>query len=295
MDSKTFLANFEKIDDNYYDFTPLENVEFGASYKRKDKTQNNYVSLFFIYASKVTNAEDTRIPLQIRATYGVNTKDGISTISNSEIGLFKVNSFPIPFESKDDYFYDLKSNQFYKGNKCITAQELLQELYQIHTKPTKLFSGLFLRIKLYTWRVLMTAFYKKIFFLLSTVFFYVSKQKVTGDIWTTYFGSSIPTPSTGENNVKISEQQKTNIFGIEAPKRSIILFCILHFIVFLIFWLLNIKPLIVKAILNNNFILIIYIVSFIEITEFIISPVIPFFIRKIAMLHASAALKEITI
>jgi len=78
---------------------------------------------------------------------------------------------------------------------------------------------------------------------------------------------------------------KVPVFGFDAPVWPIFTYCSINIIIFLLFSFLNIKPLFIKTILNNNFLSICYLISSFTIFQLITPMILRKTIIKLAVMY----------
>lgn len=156
MESKTnnikneFLRKFADFEKHgFYDFIEFREENIGFTIKKKLKREEENASIIIVGIRNQGSLE--RIPLYIRAIYGKEGDEGITIRSQRETKL----TDPINIDSQNEYFYDISEQKLYKNNKEINQFQLLNEIYELHIKPTKFLKGLFLRTKIWFYRILL--------------------------------------------------------------------------------------------------------------------------------------------
>ncbi|MFA5061751.1 MAG: hypothetical protein WC526_01230 [Patescibacteria group bacterium] len=293
MENQDFIKDFN-IGTNglFLNLTPLKDCKFGFSIIRK-MGSDDWGSIFYIYISNENVLKDGNIkPLSIRVSYGkLKEDDKGSYISLSNQDKIKKVTGPIDFTSNDEYFYDVILNKFYKKNKEITANMLLDELYLLHTKPTMPLKGFKLRLKLLFWRVIITDIIKFISDCFQWLLLIISGTKFT-DIWSRIMKND-KIYNSPESNNQFGEPEKWDLLGFKAPFWPIAFFCILHFILYIIFWKMDYKPNFIITILKNNFLTLIYTISFLALLDRVLPKTLKFLINKTSNLYLKISLKSI--
>lgn len=292
-----FIKNFNfALRKDYLEPTPLNDVKFGFSVIKKMQP-SGYGSIFYIYLKndELENNKEKK-SLHIRTTYGnLIEEEGrkfIQRTSETEKNIEKVIG-PIDFTSDNDFFYDIKENQFYQKDKKITPDELLDKIYQIHIKPTRFFKGFIIRLRLFIWRVLIIFLVKLISDVFQCLLFLISGTKFD-DIYTRIFSAN-KIDNISQNSNKFKEPEKGDLFGFKAPLWPITFFCAFHFIFYVIFWLKNYKSEFIVTILENNFLTVIYTILFLVILERFLPKILKFLINKTSQLYFNLSFKRIKI
>lgn len=140
----------------YYGFTPLRDAKSGFSVKRKydkgvrfrpQKNSKGVVTEFCcIWIAVIESEADTSRLQKLFIKVAIYNEMGIveSQLDTSEprrATLFD----PIEFKSHDEYVYDPEFDSFSKNGKSVTGNELFDELYEKHVRPTKPIRGFKLR------------------------------------------------------------------------------------------------------------------------------------------------------
>lgn len=168
---------------------------------------------------------------------------------NSKMTVLLISKNEILFNPINRTFYYKKTKRIYSTRDLVAHLQHVQFhipiLYRIEVL-------LFIRLKV--------RLFKSISNLLECILYFISGEKVGHEYESRFFiidstkeygGIVKPTPSVS---------LKIPIFGVDAPIWSIVSYCFVHLSGFIIFYLLKVKPLIIKAILDNNFVSICYLV-----------------------------------
>src|SRR6266481_5137319 len=159
---REFISEFKLPFSGFGNPVEFTDDTFGFSVVREHP--NGYTSIFKVFILKdALKADDPILPIIITGSYGKKSGDSIILSSSSE----KISKLfdPIELRSDGDFFYCVSDKTFllerflFKKRK-IDAQEILQKIYELHIKPTRPFRGLWLRIKLFLWRVAIIGFLK---------------------------------------------------------------------------------------------------------------------------------------
>ena len=269
---------FDNIGDSFYDMTPYINNFPGISIKKKIGDNENASMISIRITNKKYKDDDNKKIIDIRVTYGKDSENGI-TIR----GKYKVTE-PVDLESTNDYYFDLITEKFYlnRKDKEIKPLELLNEIYNQHIKPTKSSKGLYLRLKLLFWKIII----KQSLYYISKSFSFLYLI-ITGDKYeyTPIFGiekindrivnSSMP--DFIEKNIETDEKTKVKFIGFTVSKYLITSYSIIHLIIFFLLYITNVKPLFITTIFKNTFLMTIYIVFSLSVYE----TILPKLLRKI--------------
>lgn len=285
-----FIALLEQK--GYYDFVSFtDGIGFGV-YKKFRESDENHTTLLRV---GISNNNEEKKPLSASAVYGVETEEGVRLRNGNEIFI----NDPIDMESRSDYFYDLKDKTLFKKNEKITPEELIDDIYNIHIKPTKLVKGFSLRIKIRFWRIwlpfIFTALSKTCYYLLLTISGnrytfepFVEEEKINDEIISTR--STIHKVKEKES---LKESKKFHFFDYEASRWSIIFYSLLHLALYGYFSYIDYKPVLITTVLKNNFLIIIYVVCTLGILESVIPAILMFLIKHSSKLSFRSEIRNI--
>ncbi len=290
-----FVSKFKDLLEKkgFHGFTPFtQGVGFGV-YKKLRDSDIDRVTLFRVGISD-DNANG-KLPLSAGASYGVMSDYGVRLRNGEEIFI----NDPVDMESRNDYFYDTKTKTLFKKDRQITPEELIDDIYNLHIKPTKVVRGFLLRIKLRIWRTWLPF----IFTSLSNIFHYllliisgnrytfepfVEEEKINNEI--------ISTKSTlhkVKEKESLQESKKFHFFDYEASRWSIVFYSLVHLALYSYFFYINYKPAYITTILENNFLIIIYVVCSLWMLESIIPLIFMFLIKRFSKLAFYSEIKNI--
>lgn len=296
-ENKLFIEKFHPEKFGFFDLTSFTNVDIGFNVKKKlNEKDNNNVSLLSIYISKRTYPEtkNFKLPLSVHATYGRNAEGGgVYIRKNPKI------TEPIDLESANTYYYDVVSKEFLTGNKNITADDLLNEVYEKHIITTKINKGFSVIAYLWFWKVLIKNTFKSIF-----KGFYCLLFIISGDRFT--YEPILETEKLNDKVIKskfekisndmrdnLKESEKFDFLGYKASRWSIIFYSLLHFILYMVFFFIGYKPIFLTTILKNNFLLLIYVILTLWIIEVAMTKIFKIAIRFFSKLSFKAEFKTI--
>lgn len=297
--------NFEKF--GFYDPMELTDTDVGFSFKKDFKDIKDHVSLFHLLIPN-NSFRDTRIkrkPILVTVVYGKKTDYGVSMrqLESSKL------SEPIDLNFTDEFFYDIDTKKFYKGNKEIEAEDILKEVYEKHIKPSRYFIGFFLRLKFRFWRFVLPS----IFSFISKIFHYFLLV-ISGDRYSYEFlfeeenlnGEIISSKSdlrmerqmrnqTAAGKEKEKEAKKIEFFGIDVPKWPIVFYSILHLSIYAFLKYFGCSTTAIEDFLNNSFLVVLYVIVSFWIVETILPIILKWFVRFFSTLSARSLYKNLSV
>lgn len=287
--NQKFKGQFELPTDSF--LNPVDFIDaFGFSTLKKHK--NNYVSVFSVILSKEHLASDNPLkPIQINVSYGKETDRGILTASSSEKikGMFD----PIDLVSSDDFFYNIETGDFFHKDSKVKAKYILEYIDKLHIKSTKPFRGLWLRVKLIFWRVVVLWLIKILSGLFVRILNLITGAKVSKNIWNRVVSQDRIEKEI--NSPEIIEGKTIDFFGYKASARAIIFYCYLHLSLYIFFSIYNFRPNVLMVLFKNNFLTIIYIISSLSLVEIVLPNILKFFIKKTSILFLKVVDKKIKV
>lgn len=304
-----FLSAFNLEGNGFYKPVFLSDVKvgFGAlrdlDSKIKEKLNiiegKEYKTLLHIYIKDedLDNEKIQKKPLVIKAHFNLSSGEDLF---REQFDFIKKHRYqPVDLVSRD-YFYDTEKNIFYnnKGD-IISAEQILAQIYNLHIKTSKLFLGFYLRIKLFFWRSLLPFFFKCVYQLFVGILYIISGEKCTYDIIKNYvdtlYFKNTEEHTKREPKLNLTENKKITIFGYSASPWAICAYCVFHFLIYTIMYLLKYKPDYIKYLLTNNFAIIIYVIPTLSFFEAILPKIIKYFIKQFTLLAFNFSAKEIKI
>lgn len=267
MENEKIEKLFSKFDFDKYGFkNPVFYNDGSMGFSiRKDSANNNGNATqlsVYVYENDTNSKNSNRKPLIINTTYGIVTSDGGIRIRSNP----KLND-PIDFESSGTFCYDIVNGDFYKENENISANKIIDEIYKKHIKSTKPFFGLWLRLKIFFWKLLLSALFKFISDTFCFLLYVVSgdrysyapffeEETLNGEI----IKSRLDIPRIIKAKEEVKKSKKILLLGYDAPYWPIIFYAILHGLLYLVFMHYNYKPILITTLLKNNFLTIIYVI-----------------------------------
>lgn len=256
-------------------------------------SDKEYITLIHIYIpEKEMEMEESKKPLVIRASFHLY-RDEKFYIDDSHIP--NKRRKPIDLVSRDEYYYVIESGKFFdKKNKEVSANEILNQVYELHIKPSKFWKGLFLRSKMHFKN--LKAFLIKLFSnFLASILFLINGTKVTENILARYYDDDKSMVMGNRSVTDAKESPKTTIFGYSAHIRPLISYSILHLFIFIFFFFKAYKPELIKLVFTNNFLTVLYVVVSLSFFESLLPKILLRLIKWTTDLHMRILFKEIKI
>ncbi len=277
---------------------PVEFIDENFGFSVLKEYGDGYASLLSIFISKKDLEKNNDLfPLTITANYGKKTESGLMYASSSE----KVKKIfdPIDLVSTNDFYYNKLTKTFlYKkfiiGICDIKPKNILSKINKLHEKPTRPFLGLWLRIKIVFWRLLVTNILKFISKVLIFILYICSGTLFKSDIWSRIiFPDKVEKESV--TSTIFTDKRSIDFFGYQASAWSITVYCLIHFLVYVLFFLMKLRPDFVKIIIENSFITIIYVVVTLTVFDVLLPKLLKYMIRKTDNLFHITSYKRIKI
>ncbi len=250
-----------------------------------------WIALINVYLEKNwTKTQDNMKSIHGRVVLTIDSNDNqYLMIDKRKFGA----NIPIDIYSKDEYFFDINTNKFYKCSSEITFKNIVDELFNLHLKTTKPISGFILRLKIMLFNFLeqSTLFLAKFIAFICYILF---GEKVPYDFFSEYMQKKDITEPT-----PIKKSKKISIFGYEASVHLISFFCLCHLIIFVSAQFYQWNNPIIISIFNNNFLTLAYSILVLYILEEYMHPslkgVLKWLISIARNLHEKLEGKEIKI
>lgn len=245
-----FKTKFELPRGGFYEPVDLQDTELGFSvYKdQKHLGRDDFKSIFKVYIRKDDfKKEGDKKPVTITVSYGRKTGDGI-IVNTSDFSDFKRElNWPVELISRDDFFYNINTHDFYHGEKIISAARVLDLINEWHIKPTKKYKGFWLRMKMRFFHTILSGILKILFYIVSGIQYLASGEKVN-------FYFKVEDSVTPKNKLG----KKIKIFEYEVELWIAVLYSIFHLLIYSIFFLYNFWPSFLINIFHNGFLTVIY-------------------------------------
>lgn len=300
---KKFIGKFNLNKFGFTDVAPFSDGGIGFSARKSFKGNNIYKTQLsiFVYVESQVSKNSNRKPLIIHATYGEPTEGGIRIRSNPKI------SDPIDLESRDSYFYDVETGEFYKKNKKTCAEKIIDEIYSKHIKSTQIVRGLWLNFKILFWKFFLRSLFShtsKFFCWMLCIISgdkysyepFFEEETLNGKIIKSRFRPPVEITNQGEKvRENFEESSKIDFFNYKVRHWPIVFYSILHGIMYIIFMLKSYKPLIITAIFKNNFLTVIYVIVTLWFLETIVPKSFIFLIKFFSRLSFVSHNKSISI
>lgn len=260
--------------------TPLIDA-FGFSVRKKnenDDTENISVITVYIRQEDIENSEPLK-SIHMRAYYGKPAPEGGIYIRDQH----KI-SEPVDITS-DEYIYNISNSKLFIKNKEISGCAIINKFYNAHIRPTRLLKGIWIRAKLFFWRIALYRFFK----LLADTFHYslllisgdrytyqsvFSQEKLNGRIISSSWKELIDKDVMEEKDKKNKEIE---FFGHKLDYWPIIVYSIINLFLYFYFNYISFKPRVLVKIIDNSFLTLLYVVVSIWLLVFIM----PSMLRKL--------------
>lgn len=292
---RNFIKKFSNLDEyGFYDFVEFEGDVIGFSIKKKFKNKDGNATMISV---GIRSGESIKkVPLYISATYGKEGSEGIQLRSLEEIKLTE----PVDMESRNEYFYDINEQNLYRKNKEINACQLINGIYELHIKSTELFKGFFLRMKIRFWRVVLKTLFKLISEVFYNLLFIISGNRYKYESFLEreilndrVIKSKWPEQEGLKEKEELRESKKFRFFDYEASSWSIIFYCSLHLGIYAYFMYIGYKPLILAILVQNNFLILVYVVVSLWSIESVMPKILMFLIKYFSKLSDHSSYRKI--
>lgn len=285
-ENKRLRAKFDFEKYGFYSVTPYIDTRLGFGCKKKLNPQDtkNVSEIGFYISNKILDDKSsTRKAFYIKATYGEEVLEGIRMRTGQNF------HEPLDLEFRDEFFYDTVTEKIYKGNKEITGNEALLEVYGKHIKTTRPIRGLFLRAKLRFWRIwlpwipkIVSYFGHYLLLLISgdkyTYEFLFQEENLNGQIISSRMEGRV---GRNKDSAKVKEEDKQakqiDFFGNKVPQWPIVFYSSLHLLLWFTIKYLGIDTSKLENFFNNNFLIVLYVI----VSFWIIETVLPFLLKKL--------------
>jgi len=288
-----FLANFSKIvKKEFFNFTPFEVERIGFSLQKKLKNgEDNYISLVKVAILDEKDGKN-RSKLYVGATYGEWTGSSV-VLRTGDIKLKE----PLDLESRDEYSYDKNADVLYCKNKVISGEKLVKDFYERHTKSTRTFKGIYLRRKIWFWRVVVKSFFEFNAKILEIILYLISGTKYSYDPFMEAFEEEINDYSARDNELEptVKEATKIDFLGYKTSRWSIVAYSATHFMVYIIFYCLSYFPKIIATTFRNNFLTLLYVVVSLAIFEMFLPSIFKLLIKRFSTNAVNSGYKNISV
>lgn len=252
MEQKEFKDQFRLSSD----FTePVCFTDDNLGFSTFKEYPNGYASLFKIYIRKEELLKENELKiLEASVSYGKKSENGIILSSSSEKikGLFD----PIDLTSSDEFSFNFKTKKFFRKNKEIEANKVLELLDKWHIKTTKPLKNIWLITKLLWFHYILTGFWKFIFGVLAVLHYLVSGEKIK------IFDDLKEPQNYGSPRLKeplnIEKSELIDLWGYKVKPWIAGIYSALHIFIYLILYKYNYRPEWLVTIFKNNFLTLVY-------------------------------------
>ena len=157
-----------------------------------------------------------------RVHFTIDSDTGAYVLLNPEKYSARI---PVEITSVDEYFFNTKTKKFYRGSRETSLRSIVDELFEWHIKPTKLFRGMFLRWKIQL-RRLLYKFSLRISKFIAYIYYFIFGEKVAHDFVSEYMLKHYPE----KKEIKTARVNEISIFGYTSSAHIVFVFCIFHLI-----------------------------------------------------------------
>ena len=258
---------FEKSFNDNYRLTKLSDSKIGYSIKRDydedvvkklgiiDKKTYTSLTHLSIIDSDLEESNKKKIPVNVEMNCLLFEDVENKFVYNYEY-ITNPRMKPINI-STQAYTLDLLNQKFYKENKKIDLIDIYNEVYERHIIPSSVIKGLPFRTKV--------GLNKFLIFVLKSISITIGKILE----WAYYyephrknFKTILP---SGEDNSSINEpvleNERFDFYGYKVSPRTISIYSFFHLAMYMIFYLFNYYPQIIKNIVKYQFLTLIYVIS----------------------------------
>ena len=250
-----------------YSLTKLSDSKIGYSIKHdydedvvkklriSDKKTYTSLTNLSVFDEDLKEFNKKKIPVDVVIRFLLFEDDENKFVYNYDF-LGNKNWKPVSFTAHG-YSLDLSNKQFYKGNQKIDLINIYSEVYDKHVKPSLVIKGLPFRTKV--------GLNKFLVFVLKSISITIGKILE----WAYYYEPHRKNFKTifpsGEDNSSISEpvleNERFDFYGYKVSPRTISIYSFFHLAMYMIFYLFNYYPQIIKNIVKYQFLTLIYMIS----------------------------------
>lgn len=290
-----FLDKFDLVKFGFDDVTPYTDGSTGISARKVfNPSKNDHISQISFYLSDNETVSGRRQVIA-HATYGKISRDGEGITIRSKIKL----TDPVDVDSYDDYSFDIETGELYRKNKKISADELVTEIYGDHVKSTKPLKGLFLRFRMFFWRMFMHWVFEIFSKISYYSFYFISGNRY---LYAPFFEEETLNDVVIKSRIRdvkikdeIKKAKKVKFLSYEADYWPIIFYSTIHAILYSILMYKNYKPIFITTILKNNFLTIVYVILSLWVLEVVMPKLLKFLIRYFSIISFRFQYKSIKI
>ncbi len=272
---------------SFENLTEFADTNSGFSLARKlDNDRNkDHLSLMHVFINNKDFQDLTTPlkPLRIGLNYGRATERGITM--RDEVKLMD----PYDADFSREYYYEPTTHRIYdKFTNLLDGTKLLEKIYRRHIRSTKLISGLPLRIKVVFFRYLIAYTFSAIKLVCTSILqilfgdtynynYLLQKETDTGSVPDLSSNTSPSSKLNSYNKERVNELQPREIkqgetidfFGIKVHKRLVIVYVIIHLLVY--GWLYLTKAELdvnVQRLFENNFLTVSYVIFTVWVMDY---------------------------
>ena len=257
---KAFIKKFHLSKHGFSTPIQLNDYRYGFTTTKPYKNVWKNGKAYYSFINFVVNFPGTKLDVnpkraQLIAHIDLTEKRDDAKYYVSE-SINKVLSKPINMNSIDDFSVNLKSGQFFdnQGSK-ISAEKILTHLYDQHLKPTYKIAGIWIRTRLWFWRsTISVVSYLGVF--LKYLLWILTGEYYPYD----HFRDMMLSRNESRKDVaeKIELKESSSISGFTARPHTILAFCGLHLLSFLLLYLYKVEISIMTVIIKSSFLSVVY-------------------------------------
>lgn len=294
LTAKDFASKFPLPSNGFSDPVEFTDAVGFSTLKPRQQDGKNFASLYKFYIADRDLNESVKLkPINISVSYGQVIDKGISL---SHEGIKRRNNWPIDLSSRDEFYYNPENSEFTYKNKQIKPEDLLKAVEKLHLKPTFFIKGFWFKTKLFILRqalptlidIINTLFIKILYFISGTI---TTKGTLLVED---------PRNSVQRKDATSREEfanEKINILGYKASAWSVVVYSLLHLVLYT-FWFLNFRNqniVFVTKLLSNAFLTLSYVIPSLVFFERIIPSFLQRIIRYIGRLYRKVLFSSIKI
>lgn len=247
----------------------LQDTQIGFSVY-KEREVEGFKSLFRVYIKNEDFKKNGDLkPIVISAIYGKETENGI-TISSTEFE--RGRDWPIELISEGEYFFNIKTYDFFKDNKVITGIDILKQIDKQHLKPTKPFVGIPIRTKLFMFHTVFASIIRFVFNIFSGIQYLVSGKKI--HIFENLTESKYRISEPFTKDLQSTQGKHIKIFEYEVEAWVAALYCSFHLFCYGLLYFYQYKPSWIITIFTNNFLTTMYAIVSLGLANTVLSKIL---------------------
>ncbi len=297
MTASDFRRKFEVPFSNF--LSPVDFIDgVGFSVLEDNDYPDGYVSMYKVGLSSSGSIQSDEIKkVWLSASYGKKVEDGVSLGTTDDINV------PVDIDIHQDFSYNEREDKFYYQDKEIIPKDILIKLRNAHRLPTKPIRGFIVREKLRFWRKTLPATVKDIDRILILLLLIISGYRTKKeDIATRNFSlvnkfNSKQVEKENEQLFKFAfnEPDEISFFGYKAKRWSVVFYCIVILLIYILLLILNIHHGYLSKIGKSNFLSLCFVVATFAITESWVPNLLKYLIEKSPSVYRKIVFKRLNV